>query len=193
MKKRNLLLLIFVLLISVLAACGNDSETEDASSENGDTEELAYTPEEIQDTDVCEVCAMAVPQDQHATQIVLTNDRALKFDDIGCLYEWKEKNGEDDIGAEFVRDFHTEEWIQIKDATFVYDSEIMTPMAYGIISFADKKDAENFVEEEGKGEILTADNLANHHWERNMEMMQKMKEQHGHDHGDHDHDHSEEE
>ncbi len=187
MKKQKLIFFVFVLLISVVAACSNDTNT---SSESGETENLAYTPEDIHDTDVCEVCAMAVPNDQHATQIVLTNDRALKFDDIGCLYKWKEENGEDEIGAEFVRDFHTEEWIQLKDATFVYDEDIMTPMAYGIISFKNSEDAEAFLEEEGIGEILDINGLASHHWDRNMDMM----EHHGEHHEkDHDHNHDEEE
>lgn len=180
MKKRNIFLLMLIFLLTVLAACGNDSTNGEDASNNGEAEELAYTPEDIQETDVCEVCAMAVPDDEHATQIVLTNDRALKFDDIGCLHQWKEENGEDDIGAEFVRDYHTEEWIQLKDATFVYDEEIMTPMAYGIISFKDSKDAEAYIETEGLGEILDVNDLASHHWERNMDMM---------DHHDHDHDH----
>lgn len=189
MRKWNLFLVFTIVAVMMLAACGSDTtdESEDGNTDGdaAETEELAYTPEEIQDTDVCEVCGMAVPQDQHATQIILENERSLKFDDIGCLVEWKDENGEDDIGAEFVRDFNTEEWIQIKNTTFVYDSEIMTPMAYGIISFADEADAESFIEAEGKGEILTADSLASHHWERNMDMMQ-----HHMDHDEHeDHDH----
>lgn len=185
MKKWNRLFIVLALVTIMLAACGGNDATNDATdvnNETAETEELAYTPEDIADTDVCEVCAMAVPQDQHATQIILTNERSLKFDDLGCLFEWKRENGEEDIGAEFVRDFKTEDWIQVKDATFVYDSEIMTPMAYGIISFADETDAKSFIEEEGKGEILTAEDLNNHHFERNMDMMQH------HGHGEHDHD-----
>lgn len=193
MKKFNFFLVILSLTL-LLAACGGDSNSESATedsatdntteeetsedTEESDTTESEYEPEEInEETDVCDVCAMAVPDNQHATQIVLQNDKSLKFDDLGCLYEWKDENGEDDIGAEFVRDFHSEEWIQIKDTTFVYDEEIETPMAYGVISFKDKAEAEKYIEDEGKGEILDAAALADHEWKMNKEMM---------DHGDHD-------
>src|SRR5699024_3071923 len=144
MKRWKIFLILTIVVGMMLAACGSDNidELGDGNADDSaETEELAYTPEEIEDTDVCEICAMAVPQDQHATQIILENERSLKFDDLGCLVEWKEENGEENIGAEFVRDFHNEDWIQIKNSTFVYDSEIMTPMAYGIISFEDEADA----------------------------------------------------
>lgn len=188
MKKRfSLFLVILASLTLILAACGGDKNTteDEATDANEDVEnvdeteeDLAFKPEDInEDTDVCEVCAMAVPNNQHATQIVLQNEKSLKFDDLGCLYEWKSENGEDDIGAEFVRDFHTEEWIQIKDATFVYDEEIETPMAYGVISFKSEDEAKTYVEDEGKGEIMDATALSDHEWKMNKEMM---------DHGDHD-------
>src|SRR5690625_7574040 len=96
---------------------------------------------------------MAVADDQFATQIVLENDRALKFDDLGCLYEWLEENGTDEVGAKFVRDFNTKEWIQLEEATYVFDEAIETPMAYGVISFKNSEDAEQYVKDNGLGEI----------------------------------------
>ncbi|MEI3611166.1 nitrous oxide reductase accessory protein NosL [Pseudogracilibacillus sp. SO30301A] len=194
MKKCNFMFIVLAIFTIVLAACGKETNnnttknSDDANADITETEELAYEPEDIHDTDVCEVCAMAVPQNEHATQIILTNDKALKFDDLGCLYQWKEENGEDDIGAEFVRDFNTEEWIQLKEATFVYDEEIVTPMAYGVISFKEKADAEAFNEDEGIGEILDADALANHQWKMNKESMDHGEHE---DHEDHD-EHTEE-
>src|SRR5699024_4341769 len=186
MKKFNLFV-IFTVLTIVLAACGNDdgaaNETAESNAEDAETTEetetadLAYEPEEVNpDTDVCDVCAMAVADDQYATQIVLENEKALKFDDLGCLYKWIEENGKDDIGAAFVRDFDTEEWILLEDATYVFDEEIETPMAYGIISFENAEDAESYIDENGFGDLLTAEDLDGHKWEM-------MK----HDHGDEDH------
>lgn len=164
MKKRYFLGMIMSTFLLVLAACGSGESYEaEAINEN---------------TDVCDVCAMMVPDNQHATQIVTTDGKVLKFDDIGCLHEWKENQGEDEIGAEFVRDFNTEEWIELKDATFAYHEDFMTPMAYGVYSFKDKSDAEQLIEEEGKGELLNPDTLASHEWEMNM------------DHDDHDEDES---
>lgn len=177
MKKFNVFLIVSAVLILIVAACGsNDEPNGDAEDvESNETAELKYQPEDINpDTDVCEICAMAVADDQHATQIVLESERSLKFDDLGCLYAWIIENGEDEIGAKFVRDFNTEEWVLMEDATYVFDEEIETPMAYGIISFKDRADAESYIEENGFGEILTVDDLKDHKWE----MM------------DHDHDHS---
>lgn len=183
------LLILFAAMILVLAACGSDDNGEaDSTADKDDSagEMIVYKPEAINpDVDVCEVCAMAVADDQFATQIVLKNKRALKFDDIGCMYRWINENGEDDIGAKFVRDYHTEEWMAVEEAVFVYDEQIETPMAYGMISFKDVADAEAFIEENGYGKLLTAADLMVHEWK----MM--MHDHHGHDDmGDHD-DHGE--
>lgn len=185
MRKFSFLFLIFTISTLLLAACGgNDTEdtssqdtgSEDAASE--ETIEVAYEPEDIDpDTDVCELCAMAVADDEHATQIVLENERALKFDDLGCLYKWLEENGEDDVGAKFVRDFNTKEWVLLDDATYVFAEEIETPMAYGIISFKEQSEAAQYIEENGFGELMSSSDLDDHKWE----MMD-------HDHGEHDHD-----
>lgn len=168
MKNKLWLVTIFSVLLLALAACGGGDEN---------TTQATYEPEDVEETDVCEVCAMAVPNNEHATQIVLTNDRSLKFDDIGCMYEWIEENGEEEIGTAFVRDFNSEEWFDFNEATFVFDETIETPMAYGIISFIDESEAEQFIDEFGAGELMKRDDLANHEWKMYKEMM------------DHDHDH----
>lgn len=161
MKKTITLFMMFAGMLLVTLACSNDTNFE---------------PEAINpDVDICEVCGMVVADDQYATQIVLTNHRAIKFDDLGCLYAWKEENGTEDVGASFVRDFHTEEWILLEDATYVFGEEIVTPMAYGIISFKEKADAEKYIEEHGWGELLTSADLADHRWEM-------MNHDHHHDH-----------
>lgn len=166
--KKFKLWIVFGLLIAGLVAC------QQAEGTDNDTNGSNYQPEAINpDVDVCEVCAMAVADDQHATQIILKNERALKFDDLGCLFAWLEENGEDDVGAKFVRDFNTQEWILLEEATFVFDEHIETPMAYGVISFKNKEDAEAYIDEHGIGEILTADDLDDHKWEM-------MKHEHNH-------------
>ena len=180
MKKFNIFIMLAIGTI-ILAACGsNDKATNDNTevTESNEATVLEYKPEDINpDTDVCEICAMAIADDQHATQIILKNHRSLKFDDLGCMYEWIEENGEDDIGAKFVRDFHTEEWVLLEDATYVFDEAIDTPMAYGIISFEDEADAESYIKENEHGDILTVNDLDDHKWE----MMD-----HDHDHSHHD-------
>jgi len=185
MKKYSLLFAVLALFTLILAACGDDgaNEVEDAETEdvesNKDTD-LAYDPGDIDpDTDVCEICGMAIADDQHATQIVLKNERVLKFDDLGDLYVWLDENGDDDVGAKFVRDFVSIEWIQLEDATFVYDEDIATPMGFGVISFENSEDAEEYIEENGFGELLSAADLDDHEWEM-------MDHDGDDDHGDHD-------
>lgn len=190
MKRFSYLLLTLLAFTLILAACSdndngnndNGNSESDAEQSENDVSELAYEPEDIDpETDVCDICAMAVADDQFATQIVLENDRALKFDDLGCLYEWLDENGTDEVGAKFVRDFNTAEWIQLEEATYVFAEEIETPMAYGVISFKNSEDAEQYVADNGFGEILEVADLDNHKWE-----MMDHDHDHDHDHDDHE-------
>lgn len=118
--------------------------------------------------DECEVCHMGIADDHNATQILLQDGRTLKFDDIGCMNTWAHENGVEHVHTQFVRDYGTAEWLNAKDAAFVYDSSFQTPMGYGIYSFQDEEAAKTFVQEKGTGKVLTFDDLASHSWERNM-------------------------
>lgn len=176
MKKISTMILLGVLLLSALVGCSDNNHKSDPTASETKTDEMMkkYPAKEIDtDTDVCAICAMAVADDQHATQIVLTNDRVLTFDDLGCLYQWIEENGEEEIGAKYVRDFHSQEWVLMDQATYVFDEHIETPMAYGVISFKEADEAKKYIEKEAIGEILSVDELAEHKWE----MMH-----HNHDH-----------
>lgn len=153
---------MLVLMMLVLAACSKEK----------------YPPTAInEDVDRCEICNMAIKDDQYATQIITTEGQALKFDDIGCLNTWKEENDQTTIGAAYVRDYNSMEWIKYDKAYYVYDQDIQTPMAYGIISFEEQKDAEAFIAAQGVGTLLTAADLDSHSWETT------------HGHGDHSHSH----
>jgi copper chaperone NosL len=125
---------------------------------------------------------MAVADDAHATQIVTKDGRALLFDDIGCMYAWLAEHGDGDVGAAFVRDYRGLRWVKSEKAYYVYDASFKTPMAYGVLSFADKSDAEAFIAEQGKGVLMTADDLPNHSWAVNRDMDR------AHGEGAHEHD-----
>lgn len=180
MKRFSLFSLMFLFSTLILVACSNDDageSSEGSASDNGSeiVEKTQYQPADIDpDVDTCDVCGMAIADDEHATQIILTNDRSLKFDDIGDMFVWIEENGEEDIGAKFVRDFHTKEWLELEDASFVYDEEIMTPMGFGVISFKESEEAEQYIEESGLGQLLDVADLYEHEWEMS-----------DHDHEDH--------
>ncbi|TVX92446.1 nitrous oxide reductase accessory protein NosL [Paenibacillus agilis] len=160
------LLLLFIGMVTLLAACGGEN----------------YVPHIIkEETDVCVVCKMAVKDDQYATQIVTKDGQSLKFDDLGCMHTWKKENGTDTIGAEFVRDYHSKQWITYDKAYYVYDASLKTPMAYGVVSFEKENDANTFIKKQGMGKLMTAADLANHSWAVNRDMMKEMGE-HGHSH-----------
>lgn len=165
--KRWTITVMLITVIVLLAACGKQ----------------AYKPEAInEETDRCAVCNMAVKDDQYATQIITTDGQSLKFDDIGCMTSWKKENDTTTIGASFVRDYNSKQWLHYEKAYYVYDPSFKTPMAYGIVSFEKKEDAESFVKEQGMGKLMTAEELANHSWEVNRNMMQGHGDSHSHSH-----------
>ena len=159
MTKKLFYLIGLAGLILLLAACGNE----------------AVQPVDIAATDTCEVCNMAVVNNQHATQIVLKNGKSMVFDDVGCMYKWLANNENEEIAAKFVRDYNDKEWILVDDATFVYNQSIKTPMAYNVLSFKDQASAEEFTSENEGSTLMTADELAQHDWVQNQDMMQKNK------------------
>ena len=89
--------------------------------------------------DKCDICQIGVMDNQFATEIILENGKALKFDDIGCMYKWMEINSGEKTKEKFVRDYDSKDWVSLEDATYVYDKTITTPMAYNVISFKTKK------------------------------------------------------
>ena len=69
----------------------------------------------------------------------------------------------------------------VDDATYVYNPSVKTPMAYNVLSFKDKASAEAFSTENEGSTLMTANELAQHGWEQNQDMMQKnMMENHSH-------------
>ncbi|QCT04676.1 hypothetical protein E6C60_3971 [Paenibacillus algicola] len=157
---RKITWIVFASLLLLLSAgCGR--------------EEYAAVPIDEQ-VDKCPVCNMQVKDNAYAVQLQLKDYRTLKFDDLGDLYVWKQEHGTEDIGAQFVRDYFTLEWLHLKDAFYVYDDGIRTPMAFGMVSFKDEPSAERFMQEYGGGTLLTAAQLEEHEWKSHMDMMEDM-------------------
>jgi copper chaperone NosL len=151
---------LLLLLLIIITGCG----------------EKAHTPVAInEDTDKCEICHMAVKDDQFASEIILENGKAIVFDDLGCMYKWIKENEDKDIAKSYVKDYHSKDWLEADKAFYVYDKPIKTPMAYNVIAFSTEKVAQKFISE-NNGKLLTTEELHNHSWERNEEMMKEMKE-----------------
>lgn len=173
---RKWIAVLFVVVLGLLTACGSKKDV--------------HPPEPIQEgVDRCEVCKMMIADDRHATQLLLNDGRSLKFDDIGDMALWVKNNGLENVNVRYVRDYHTEEWIQIEQAFFAYDEQFHTPMAYGVLSFKSKEDAEQYVRDQGTGVVMTYEQLENHTWTQNKEMMDHHHDHDGHDHEGHGHDH----
>ncbi|WP_138751411.1 nitrous oxide reductase accessory protein NosL [Paenibacillus sinopodophylli] len=155
MKTINVMMLVMLVLL-LTSACGAKE----------------YKPQAInEETDKCVICNMAVKDDPYATQLITTDGQSLKFDDIGCMNEWKVQNGTETVGAEFVRDHSSGDWIKYEKAYYAYDAAYVTPMAYGVIAFEDKASAQSYIDQQGMGQLLSADELASHKWEVNRDMM----------------------
>ena len=118
---------ILSLLLMLLVACGA-AEIEPVPIENEDT---------------CSFCRMAITEKQFAAEIV-TNDSVWKFDDVGCLLRFQQNAGDKVKGASiFVTDYDSRKWLKAEKAFFVRSKEIKTPMASGIIAYADRAKAGN--------------------------------------------------
>ncbi|MCC5800803.1 nitrous oxide reductase accessory protein NosL [Rossellomorea vietnamensis] len=163
--KKMMIFIVFGLLTSgLLMGCGMQ----------------AAEPRDIdEDTDKCEICSMSVMDNQFATQLLTTEGKTYVFDDIGCMYSWMKVNP-DETDISFVRDYKTEDWIQSEDAYYVYDKNVKTPMAYNVISFEKKEDAESYIKE-NEGELLDSKELKKHEWKMNRDMMYGHEEGHSHD------------
>ncbi|MGN1401977.1 MAG: nitrous oxide reductase accessory protein NosL [Bacillus sp. (in: firmicutes)] len=145
-------MLISICILIGLTGCGNES---------------SFEPEEIDpEVDVCEICNMSITEGYYATQLIASDGKVFKFDDLGCMAEYVDEHGltEDDIAREYVRDIDNGEWIEAKDAAYAYHEDFWTPMAYGVVSFEDEEKARSYIEEQGKGEILSYADLADHEW-----------------------------
>jgi hypothetical protein len=88
---------------------------------------------------------------------------ASVFDDIGCALEWRE--GECAMrtsafdGNARVHDFRTGEPVLIEQSFFVHAAGLTTPMGYDIAAFKNKEDGETLVRENGRGTVLTFNQL----------------------------------
>lgn len=115
-------------------------------------------------TDICAICNMGISQEPYAGQVALANGDYEVFDDIGCLMTYYNKVDQSDIGATFVKDYSGDDWVQVEKAVFVSDEAIATPMSYGVIAFQTKEEAEAYIKKEGKGNIISFDEVKAIDW-----------------------------
>lgn len=99
--------------------------------------------------DVCDQCHMIISEPRYAAAYRDGTGKAYKFDDIGDMVTHAVKAGRTSGETAWVHDYNDEEWIAADQAWFVRSPDIQTPMGGGIIAFASKSAAEQFVNDEG--------------------------------------------
>jgi len=93
------------------------------------------------DRDMCKRCAMVVSDRKHTVQVINSKDgRSYMFDDIGCWVLWvqEEKIPWEKEAVIWITDGNTGEWINARTA--FYNTENITPMAYGFMAHKNKED-----------------------------------------------------
>ncbi len=92
------------------------------------------------DRDMCERCKMVVSDRHHTVQVInIENGRSYMFDDIGCAILWfdDEKITWANKSKIWVTDLSTGKWIDARTA--FYDTQNITPMAYGFAAHHGKE------------------------------------------------------
>lgn len=104
--------------------------------------EAEIKPVDIAAEDVCAHCKMALSEKQFASELITPEGEALKFDDIGCLLDYRKEKPDTKVAAYFFVDYETKQWVKGNEARFVKSSEITSPMSGGVIAFHDRAKAE---------------------------------------------------
>lgn len=204
--KKALLSITLVMTLAFLAACGNEDEKANESTEPVEVEKEEVVEvdvvadevvlEEPTEEAVCDYCNMVVyGQDDDmgmfTAQGVDEHGHAHFFDDVGCMLNYETL---EEVELEkHVRDFDTLDWLSYEEATIV-KSDIKTPMNYGYSFFTAKVDAEKFAEahDAEHAEMAMSSDVATVSMERHKMKMEKMKNgEMDHDHDDEEHEDSE--
>lgn len=100
---------------------------------------------DIYPEDMCSQCRMAISDQAFAAEIVAAAGEIFKFDEIGCMERFQEKNGGLEIAATFVKDYATKTWLPLERSVIIQTS-LKTPMGSGKIAFADSIQARMFLQ-----------------------------------------------
>ncbi|MEX1138251.1 MAG: nitrous oxide reductase accessory protein NosL [Bacteroidota bacterium] len=93
-------------------------------------------PVDLYPEDSCAQCRMAVSDPAFASQIITEDSEVFKFDDLGCLENYRKKNPDVKVRATFVSDYESKTWLPLEKSVIV-KTGISTPMGSGKLAFAD--------------------------------------------------------
>ena len=114
----------------------------------------AGPPEIVLDRSACSHCGMLVSERIYAAALRTSDRREQVFDDIGCLLA--AVRAQSLTGAHvWVHDALRGTWIDGASATFVSAPSLRTPMAGGIVAFADRDAADRSAERLGAATVTS--------------------------------------
>ncbi len=94
-------------------------------------------PKVLYGQDPCAECYMIINEKRFAAAIKTREGETFRFDDVGCLVNFMNKNELKDYRV-WVAGFASEQWLPAEKADFILNKNITTPMGFGILAFADE-------------------------------------------------------
>ncbi len=89
---------------------------------------------------------MAISEARYAAELIDSEDRVFKFDDIGCMLRFaRERNLIGSASSQlhiFVHNYAGRDWVEAGKAHYVQSPGIPSPMASGLIAFPDAAEAQ---------------------------------------------------
>lgn len=96
-------------------------------------------------TDNCTLCRMTIIDKEYACELVTKKGKVFKFDDISCLVKYMKstRTSEADYSFLVVNDFkRTNQFIDVREVTFVGGEGFTSPMRGDLAAFSDIKAVE---------------------------------------------------
>lgn len=137
----RIILTIVTFLVLFLSGCGPASNVQ-------------QPPEIIYGQDVCTRCGMIISEERFASAYWTESGEARLFDDIGGMLAYTDDKQEN-AASYWVHDFDSGNWTRAEEAHYLLDSNLHTPMGFGIAAFSDVEQARAFAYGQGDVRILT--------------------------------------
>jgi copper chaperone NosL len=139
-----ILLTVYCLLLTFLAACGSAGAMDEP-------------PEIRYGQDVCDQCGMIISEARFAASYVTTQGDVRRFESISDMLVYHQQQQEE-VHIFWVHDYETEEWLRADEAFFVLSEEIITPMGPGMLATAAEATADTLATQK-HGTVLSFDAL----------------------------------
>jgi hypothetical protein len=107
--------------------------------------------------DECAECGMIINEERCSSALLIQRDGVLEhavFDDIGCMCDYEQAHTDVAVKGRYVHDHETKEWRSASDSIFACAESFSTPMASGIVAFADSPLARQRAKD-ARSELLT--------------------------------------